>query len=140
MNKKSVVSHASEHDEQCHLFEWWNIACMGLGVPRECLFAIPNSGVEFGAGGGIRGKVLGHYMKKEGRLAGVPDIFLAYPNENKHGLFIEMKREKGGVVSDNQKKMIELLKQCGYEAVVCHGFVDAVNNINGYLKTGVSNG
>lgn len=131
MKKENVLT---EHQEQSNLIEWWSVASITYKLPKECLFAIPNSGVGFGAGGGLRGKILGALMKKEGMRSGVPDLFLAYPRGQYHGLFIEMKRTKGGVVSDNQKSMLEILKGQGYACVVCKGFMEATEKINLYLK------
>lgn len=51
---------------------------------RHLAFAIPN--------GGSRHPAEAVALKKQGVTAGVPDIFVAYPAKNYHGLFIEMKR------------------------------------------------
>jgi hypothetical protein len=50
-----------------------------------------------------------------------------------HGLYIEMKRSKGGTVSPEQKVWISLLKQQGYEAIVCRGADEAKQAIESYL-------
>jgi hypothetical protein len=54
--------------------------------------------------------------KNQGMLIGCPDLF--FPE---YRLFIELKRRDGGVVSLEQKKIHELLKQFGYRVEVCHG-------------------
>ena len=51
-----------------------------------------------------------------------------------HGLFIEMKRQKGGKVSDAQKAWISALIDQGYLAVVCYGWKDAAELIEDYLE------
>jgi hypothetical protein len=66
-------------------------------------------------------------------VAGVPDLFLAIPNKDYHGLFIEMKRETKSKVSDNQKEVIALLKSQGYAVEICYGFQEAVDCFNNYL-------
>ena len=43
------------------------------------------------ANGGSRNIVEAANLKKQGVLAGVADLHLAIPNDNYHGLFIEMK-------------------------------------------------
>ena len=47
-------------------------------------------------------------------MRGVPDLFVPA-----WGLWIEMKRTKGGVVSVEQADWIEYLQGLGYAAVVC---------------------
>ncbi len=78
----------------------------------------------------LRGKV-----KKQGNRAGVPDIVLPaksfdgeYP-----GLYIELKRVKGGKVSKEQKTYLEMLREQGFRAVVCKGHQAAIELIDTYL-------
>lgn len=66
--------------------------------------------------------------------SGIPDLFLAVPRGYFHGLFIEMKKPQGGVVSDNQKACMEMLSNNDYCVTVCHGFLDAQEAIKGYLS------
>lgn len=114
-----------EHKEQCALMKWWHLSCNRFGADEKLLFAIPN--------GGRRDVVTASNLRAEGVRAGVPDLFLAVPAFGFHGLFIEMKREKGGVVSDFQKEYISLLHERGYNAIVCHGWIEAKNSIESYL-------
>lgn len=72
--------------------------------------------------------------KKSGMVKGYPDIFLPYNNGTHNGLFIELKRIKGGVVSAEQKDFITFLNAQGYLAVVCKGSQDAINEIKTYLN------
>lgn len=106
--------------------KWWSLTCHHFGVDERLLFAIPN--------GGERNVIVAARLKAEGVRAGVPDLFLAHPNNGFHGLFIEMKKAKGGVVSDNQKCYLNLLKTSGYEVVVCHGWIEAKQTIEHYLS------
>jgi hypothetical protein len=115
-----------EHDEQVNLMKWWSLSCRSFGVDERLLFAIPN--------GGERNVIVAARLKAEGVRAGVPDLFLAHPNNEYHGLFIEMKKAKGGIVSDNQKCYLDLLKANGYRAEVCHGWIQAKQIIEDYLK------
>ncbi len=117
-----------EHWEAVALMQWWAIESDRLGRPQECLMAIPNQG----RSGGWRSARRGAYMKVEGLRPGAPDYFLAIPVHDHPGLFIELKAKKGRV-SDSQKKMIEILKQNGYHAVVCYGWEEAKNEIQKYL-------
>lgn len=115
-----------EHAEQVLLMQWWALAHKQFGVSEQLLFAIPN--------GGERNIIVASRMKKEGVRAGVPDLFLAVPKGENHGLFIEMKKPKGGRVSDSQKTCITLLSEVGYKAVVCNGCDAAIKEIMGYLR------
>ncbi len=112
----------TEHQEQVLLIKWFDLQYRG----RIVLFAIPN--------GGQRNLLVAKKMKAEGVRAGVPDLFLAVPNKDYAGLFIEMKKEKGGVVSEYQKIMLSRLEQAGYKCTVCKGFEEAKAEIEEYLK------
>ena len=94
-------------------------------LPASLLMAIPN--------GGARTAVTGARLKAEGVRAGVPDLFLAVPTKSAHGLWIEMKRQKGGVVSDEQKAAKAALEDQGYVCTVCKGWKVARRAISGYL-------
>lgn len=114
-----------EHAEQVNLIKWWALQCRRFNVPEYLLFAIPN--------GGKRDVISAKLLKDEGVRAGVPDLFLAVPKGKYHGLFIEMKKVKGGVVSESQKEMGALLFGQGYYVAVCHGFIEAKQKIESYL-------
>jgi hypothetical protein len=73
-------------------------------------------------------------LKEQGVRAGVPDIFLPCPNPIHMGLFIEMKRQKGGRISEEQSRWIAELNKSGYRAVVAYGFEDAKQIILNYLR------
>jgi hypothetical protein len=92
------------------------------------LFHVPN--------GGARDKITGARLKREGVKAGVPDVLLLVARGEYHGLAIEMKRQKGGVLSQNQKAWINRLNARGYKAVACRGAADAIKTIEGYLAMG----
>lgn len=114
-----------EHQEQSMLMDWWELAYKQYSVDESLLFAIPN--------GGLRNIAVALALKAEGVRRGVPDLFLAVPRGQFHGLFIEMKKEKGGVVSQAQKQMMEVLTTMGYQCAVCRGWNDAKKQIDAYL-------
>ena len=67
-----------------------------------------------------------------GLRAGLPDLLIII---NNNLVFIEMKRLKGGNVSDNQKEWIKCLNECnGVNAHICKGFDEAKDAIDKYLK------
>jgi hypothetical protein len=92
--------------------------------PDLVFMSIPN--------GGKREIRVAAQMKREGVLAGVPDLFLAEPRENKHGLFIEMKKV-GGRTSSNQNEVIDKLRARGYEVFVCEGADEAYSMLLTYV-------
>ncbi|OUO94787.1 VRR-NUC domain-containing protein [Cloacibacillus sp. An23] len=113
----------TEHEEQAQLIRMVNAA-----FPRDVaalLWAIPNGG-----GRHIKTAV---DLKREGVRAGVPDLMFAYPHKGYAGLFIEMKRRKGGRISEEQKRYIELLRAQSYAVVVCKGCDEAFRAITSYL-------
>lgn len=117
----------SEHDEQVALMKWWALSCKQFGIAEPLLFAIPN--------GGLRNVVVATRMKAEGVRAGVPDLFLAVPRGDYCGLFVEMKKTKGGRVSEAQKEMMSELERQGYRAIVCQGMEEARRQITDWLNS-----
>ena len=125
-----MIQH--EHYEQVNLFRW---AAMLTPTHPELglIFAIPN--------GGHRHIITAKKLKAEGVKSGVPDIFLAYPRQGSqwpnsgaaHGLFIELKKENGGRLSEHQSEWIMKLNNAGYKCAVCHGWVHAAQEICDYL-------
>ena len=115
-----------EHTEQVNLIKWWELVCRKWNLDERLLFAIPN--------GGERNVIVASRLKSEGVRSGVPDLFLACGRSCYHGLFIEMKKPKGGRVSDNQKSFIDLLKNQDYATAVCHGWSEAMAAIESYLS------
>lgn len=116
----------SESQLQQAVMQWWSHAHAGLYCPEELLFAIPN--------GGARHIATAVRLKKEGVRAGVPDLALMAPSKGSYGLFIELKAGKAGRVSDDQKRMLQLLNAHGYRADVCRSFDEAVKTITEYLS------
>ena len=113
--------------EQRALVRWADLMrWQGLPLPIGAyLFAIPN--------GGKRGKIEAAIMKAEGVRAGMLDLMLAVPVQPHHGLYVEMKRLKGGRVSESQGDWIERLGSMGYKTAVCRGAEEAKQTILGYL-------
>lgn len=116
----------SEAQEQKALFEWarWE---QNRHPELRTLFHIAN--------GGSRNPIEARHLKEQGVKPGVPDIFLPVPKGEYHGLWIEMKRRKGGKVSDAQRGFIQTMNRLGYCAVVCRGWEEARNTILEYLKS-----
>lgn len=118
------VNMAEEkHDEaweQKQLIQWARSQKWG-----SLLFHIPNENVG-GMGWVVRNRQMG--CRK-----GVPDLFLPFPMNTYHGLFIEMKTAKGGRLSPEQEMWLSNLKILGYKTVVAHGWVEAKEAIEAYM-------
>jgi len=123
---KPIRRIPTEAQEQRALFEWINFEKKVHPELGLC-FHIPNEAK--------RSYALALELQREGMRAGVPDIFLAVPTKTYHGLFIEMKRRKGGRLSDAQRGWISALNRVGYLAVVCKGWTEARDTILDYLRT-----
>jgi len=116
----------NESDEQQALFQWAKMM-QGQYPGLSLLHSIPN--------GGKRNIREAARLKKEGAKAGVSDIFLPVARGCRHGLYIEMK-VKGGKLSPSQEEWIDGVTKQGYLAVVCFGWVEAKDVIEGYLGEG----
>jgi len=131
MNKKCYcqtdIPAPTEAKEQKKLFDWVALS-MGRWPELKHLHHSPN--------GGRRDPKTGRSLKEQGTRAGYPDLCLNYARGIYHGLFIELKRTKGSVVSPAQKGWLEWLNANGNCAVVCYGAKEAIETIEKYLKLG----
>lgn len=119
------TAYPREADEQKALFRWKEYA--KATIPElGMMFHVPN--------GGYRNPREARNLSEEGVVPGVPDILLPVPRGGYHGLFIELKRVKGGRVSEEQRAWLDRLNGLGYLARVCRGWLDARNVILKYLK------
>jgi hypothetical protein len=114
----------TESAEQQALFEW---AALQSGKYPELalLYHVPN--------GGSRNKVEAARLQAEGVKAGIPDICLPVARGGYHALYVELKRQDGGRVSEFQKAWLEALAREGYRAVLCRGWEEASSAIKEYL-------
>lgn len=109
----------TETQEQKQLIQWCR------SDPRfQFLFHIPNESIG-GQGWIVRNRQMG--VK-----SGVPDLFYPVPMHGYHGMFIEMKTEKGRL-SKEQKQWIDVLTTFGYKCVVAHGWMEAREALEEYV-------
>lgn len=73
-------------------------------------------------------------MKRTGYVKGFPDLFIYEPRNEYNGLAIEMKKEKGGVASPEQKRWQEQLRNRGYASYICKGSEEAIKQIDEYFN------
>lgn len=113
-----------EETEQMCLMEW--AALMERAHPElRWLHAIPN--------GGLRSKTEAARLKRQGVKAGVADLCLPCARNGCHGLYIEMKRQKGGRLSDEQDEFGQFVTEQGYRWLRCNGWQAAAQAIADYL-------
>lgn len=104
----------SEHWEQCQVVQWFRRT-----YPGVLIHAIPN--------GGARSMATAGRLKAEGVVPGIPDLFI--PSWR---LWVEMKRQKGGSMSKEQKTCKSYLENVGYSVLVCKGAEDAKSQIGAH--------
>lgn len=117
----------SEFDQQCAVFRFAEL--MSNLYPELELLVGSLNGVRLTIGQAVKAKKAG--MKK-----GYPDIRLDVARGPYHGLRIELKRQKGGVVSPEQKEWLRRLSEQGYYTVVCYGEDEAKAILMRYVSGG----
>lgn len=85
-----------------------------------------HSAIMHETGTGRNAKMMGVRNKQMGLTPGVPDYILIV---NDNLIWIEMKRQKGGRLSEYQKGWIEALEQAGQTIRVCNGADEAIKFI-----------
>lgn len=97
----------TEHEEQKAFVKWFR-----SGYPRVLIFAVPNAGQ--------RDHNAASWMRAEGMVAGIPDLICP-----EWKLVIEMKRQKGSVISDEQRNMEFYFRKIGWHHYYAFGADDA---------------
>ena len=113
-----------ESIQQAQVIEWSRWAYKTGKYPMLNMLHCSLNGVKLS---GTQAKV----AKGQGMLSGVPDLFLPVPKNGFHGLFIEMKSEKGRV-TENQHWFLTNAESVGYKAVVCYSAKEAISAIEAY--------
>ena len=106
----------SEHIEQRNFVQWFRRT-----YPDVLIFATPN--------GGGRSMAQAVKLKLEGVVRGIPDLLVP-----EWRLWIEMKRIKGGVLSEDQKKIIKYLQSCNYSVLIAPGCNSAIEQVKGFIN------
>lgn len=120
-----VVAVPDEHREQCWLIQWCRSQAR-VHPALAMIYAIPN--------GGKRHPVVANKLRAEGVRSGVPDLCLPVARGTWHGLYIEMKRRRGGTVSEDQHGWLVALRKEGYRTEVCKGWEVARDVLMDYLR------
>ena len=108
-----------ENWEQRQLIQWARQYPWG-----QFLYHVCNENIG-GMGYVIRNRQMG--VRK-----GVPDLCLPIPMKGFHGLYIELKTDKGRP-SIEQRRWIDTLSGFGYRAVICKGWEAAAKELRWYM-------
>jgi hypothetical protein len=115
----------TEHQEKIWLMKFFVHAYWSQYPELRLLFPILN---------GSDSRAENSRKNAEGQRAGVPDYFLSVPKSGYHGLYIEMKKVKGGRISPEQKMLAESLRSQGYRVEFCYGWFHTMQTICHYLN------
>ncbi len=117
----------TEAQHQQYLIKWTQQESVRRKYPcLKLLFHIPNERYCTPQQGAT--------LKRMGVKSGVPDMCLPVSRGKYHGLYIEMKNEKGKS-SANQKWWIDELLSQDYLAVECKSWKSAAETIESYLES-----
>jgi len=137
ISPEHYAASGTEHGQQVALFMWASPTGEGgKWYPQlRLMHAIPN--------GGLRDKITAGRLKAEGVKRGIPDIFLPWPVNGWHGLYIEMKRpttrtdgkarRRHGLTSEEQDTIRADLMWAGYGVATAYSYEEAKEIIVAYL-------
>lgn len=123
-----------EYEECEWLFQWAHLQTYDGKRLSTLLIQVPN-GAYLGADAKTRAITMGK-LKKTGLQPGCFDYILPVPkwSERIPGLWLEMKRTRGGTVSADQKEFMEHMLDLGWQCNVCKGWIAAAEVIADYLQ------
>ena len=133
--KRFPIQCPTERQEQDAVIKWAKMMVATGQEPRLKLLRCGFEGIRLNMGQRMM-------LKRQSISTGWPDIFLAVPMmhfglrntcRDHMGLYIELKRRKGGVVSQEQRDLCVLLMEQGYEVCFCKGADEAIETIKQYL-------
>ena len=106
-----------EHDEQVAFVRWFRAQYPGL-----LIYSIPNGSHLAGTNGQRAAQIA--RLKAEGMRPGMPDLHIPWYN-----LYIEMKRQRGGRLSQEQRDVHHHLQCAGRKVIVAKGWEDAAAQV-----------
>ena len=111
--------------EEGRLLTRWKRSC-STTIPELCaLYHIPNEN--------------NHRKIPEGVLPGMPDYCLPIARNGYHAFYFELKRLEGGIISDSQSEVGDILQQYGNRVEFICGWEAARNRILQYLNGEIDN-
>lgn len=111
-----------EDPEHLAFVQWWE-----KDYPQYELIHIPNGGLR--DSNKKRAAIRGAKLKKMGVKKGVWDLF--FPDLF---LWVEMKRQKGGRLTPEQKLFQQRREAAGYVCLVAYGWHDGMEKVKAFLK------
>jgi VRR-NUC domain len=115
-----------ESAHQAQVIEWSRWAYKTGKYPMLNMLHCSLNGVKLSA-------TQARIAKAQGMLSGVPDLFLPLPKNGHHGLYIEMKSEKGRF-TENQQWFLSNAESLGYKTAVCYSAKEAIDAIDAYYS------
>jgi len=118
----------TEYEEACTFVEWLELMKMQGKIIDYCHIANESYG-------GTRADMLrGMKLKRQGRKKGVFDyeIFML-PSCPAFELRVELKKQKGGRVSKEQKYWLRIYEISGIPAKICRGAEEAIDFVKEFL-------
>lgn len=109
---------------------------MELQWPRVLVFHVPNGGSRGGKVVSKNGKTFSLEaleFKRMGVKKGIPDLIIAAMRGGYGGLYTELKTEDG-VVNEDQKKVMEHLRDEGYYVAICRSLEEFQAVVDAYLS------
>ena len=126
----------TEEEECAWLFNWAALTRWRGRPVSKVLVHIPN-GAYLGADPKTRAITMGK-LKSMGLQPGVFDYIVPVPvmaqGRIVPGLWLEMKRTKGGAVSDDQKEFRDSMQALGWRCEIAKGWIEAAKIIDDHLK------
>ena len=121
----------TERQEQDAVLAWARLMVSTGQEPRLSLLRCGFEGLRLSMGVRMQ-------MKRQSISIGWPDLFLSVPSfihepHDYYGLYIELKRLKGGIVSVDQRAMHDELEAQSYCVHVCRGADHTIQTIKDYL-------
>jgi hypothetical protein len=126
----------TEAQECKWLFEWAQMQSSRGWKLSDILVHVPN-GAYHGADRKA-GAVVARKLREQGLHPGAFDYILPVPVLRSGlrfcpGLWLEMKRTRGGTVSEDQKKFMSSMQQLGWQCEIAKGWIQATRIIEAYL-------
>lgn len=133
--KSDALPVPTEHEECKWLIDWAKTQRFNGWPLSDVLVHVPN-GAFHGRDRAV-GAVIGGKLRAQGMVAGASDYLLPVPIWAKKcpGLWLEMKRTKGGEVSAEQEAFHSRMLQLGWQCEIARGWVEASKIITVYLRS-----
>jgi len=116
----------SEFAIQKEIIKWSN----SILALRKLVIHIPNEGK--------RETITGKNLQSIGMIAGVADLFIPIARNGYHGIWIEVKSQKGHL-SESQRIFLSRMEQQGYLTATVRSLEQFQDIVNRYLKTNSTN-